>query len=263
MNHPMGNQTANSQKLTVIVPSFNEEKSIERCLKSVRWADELLVVDSYSTDRTLEIASNFADRIIQHEYENSARQKNRTIPQALHEWVLIVDSDERVSSALADEIQELLRRGPDREGYWIYRTNYLLGKPIKYSGWGRDKVLRLFCRDLGRYSNKRVHAEVELENTGILSGRIDHYSISDMPQWVSKINRYSSWKAEDKFQRQTRMPVLHLLFRPPIRFLKDFIFRLGFLDGWRGFLIAAMSAYAEFMMSAKLTRMTYTRRYLK
>lgn len=257
----MNIQTRDNQKLTVIIPCYNAEQSIEKCLQSVSWADELLVVDSYSTDRTLEIAANFTDRIIQHEYENSAQQKNRAIPRARHDWVLIVDSDEQVSSALADEIQQLLRQGPKKEGYWIYRQNYLMGKRVKHSGWGRDRVLRLFRRDLGRYSNKRVHAEVELENTGILTGRIDHHSIANMTEWVSKINRYSSWKAEDKFQKKTRLPVLHLLFRPPLRFSKDFIMRLGFLDGWRGFLIAAMSAYAELIMSAKLIRLTYARRH--
>jgi glycosyltransferase involved in cell wall biosynthesis len=259
----MNNRTRNSQKLTVITLCYNAEKTIEKCLQSIHWADELLVVDSYSTDRTLEIAANYTDRIIQHEYVNYARQNNWAIPQAKYGWVLIVDSDEQVSPALADAIQQLLQRGPDKEGYWIHRRNYLLGKPITHSGWGQDKVLRLFRRDLGRYSDKRVHAGIELEKTGSLPGHIDHHSISNMTEWVSKINRYSSWKAEDKFQKQTRLPVLHLLFRPPIRFLKDFIFRSGFLDGWRGFLIAAMSAYAELIMSAKLTRKTYTKRCLK
>ena len=164
----MNIQTQNIQKLTVIIPCYNAEKSIAKCLQSVSWADELLLVDSYSTDGTLKIAGSFADRIVQHEYENSAKQKNRAIPQAKHEWVFIVDSDDWISTGLADEIQELLRRGPDKEGYWIYRRNYLLGKRVRYSGWGHDKVLRLFRRDLGRYSDKRVHAEVELENTGTL-----------------------------------------------------------------------------------------------
>ena len=256
----MNIQTQNCQKLTVIIPCYNAEQSIEKCLQSVRWADELLVVDSYSTDGTLEIAAKHTDTIIQHEYVNYAQQNNWAIPQAKYDWVLILDSDEEVSPALAEAIQELLQRGPDKEGYWIDRTNYLLGKRIKHSGWGQDKVLRLFRRDLGRLSDKRVHAEVELQNTGTLRGHIDHHSVTGMAEWVSKITRYSSWKAEDKFQNQTRMPVLHLLFRPPFRFIKDFIFRLGFLDGWRGFLIAAMSAYAELIMSAKLTHKICTKR---
>jgi glycosyltransferase involved in cell wall biosynthesis len=256
----MSNRTDNRQKLTVIIPSYNEEQNIERCLKSVSWADEILLVDSFSTDRTLKIAKKYTPRILQHEYQNSAAQKNWAIPQAGHEWVLLVDCDETVSKPLGDEIRTLLGQDPAKDGYWIFRNNYLLGKRVKYSGWGRDSVLRLFRRDLGRYDEKRVHAEIRMKKTGSLKARLDHHSISSITAWVNKINRYSSWKAEDKYGKQVRAPVLHLLLRPPIRFIKDFIFRLGFVDGWRGFLIAAMSSYAELIMAAKLTWKTYLNR---
>jgi len=247
-------------KLTVIIPSFNEENNIEQCLQSVSWADEILVVDSYSNDRTLDIARKYTDRILQHEYIHSAAQKNWTIPQAKYGWILLVDCDEIVTDKLRNEIRELLRENPVCDGYWIYRHNYVFGKRIKYTDWGADRVLRLFRRDLGRYDEKRVHAEILLENTGTLKSRLVHYSINDMASWVAKVNRYSTWKAEDKFERQTRLPVLHLLFRPPLRFLKDFILRFGILDGWRGFLIAAMASYAELITAAKLTQMTYEKK---
>lgn len=244
------------QKLTVLIPCYNEEKNIEACLQSVLWADEILVVDSFSTDRTLDIVRQYTDRILQHEYINSASQKNWAIPQAKHDWVLIVDSDERIPLALGDEIKEILRKGPDKDGYWIGRKNYLMGKRVKYSGWGRDRVLRLFRRDLGRYQEKRVHAEIKLKNNGLLMTHLEHHSISSMTSWVAKINRYSSWKAKDKFERGITAPVFHLLFRPPFRFFKDFVLRLGMLDGWRGFLIAAMSSFAELVMAAKITQIT-------
>ena len=245
-------ETNQPQKLTVIIPCFNEEKNIETCLQSALWADEIFVIDSFSTDRTLDIATKYTQRILQHEYVNSAAQKNWAIPQAKYDWVLILDSDERIPIALRDEIQELLANGPDKDGYWISRNNYLMGKRIRYSGWGRDSVLRLFRKSSGRYEEKRVHAEVELKNTGMLKNRIDHNSISSISSWVRKINRYSSWKARDKFERGLAFPVLHLLFRPPLRFLKDFVLRLGMLDGWRGFLIAAMASFGELVMIAKL-----------
>jgi glycosyltransferase involved in cell wall biosynthesis len=256
----MSNGIENRQKLTVIIPSYNEENNIEGCLKSVSWADEILLVDSFSTDRTLEIAQKYASRILQHNYHNSAAQKNWAIPQAGHDWVLLVDCDETVSKPLGDEIRRLLRQAPPQDGYWIFRNNYLMGKRIRFSGWGRDSVLRLFRRDLGRYDEKRVHAEIKLERTGTLKERLEHHSISSITVWVAKINRYSSWKAEDKHEKQVHAPVFHLLFRPPLRFIKDFIFRLGFLDGWRGFLIASMSSFAELIMAAKLTRRTYRKR---
>lgn len=249
----MSNRAENRQKLTVIIPCYNEEHNIEKCLKSVAWADEILVVDSFSTDRTLEIAQKYTNRILQHEYRNSAAQKNWAIPKATHGWVLLVDCDETVSKPLCDEIRQLLRHDPPEDGYWIFRNNYLLGKRVKHSGWGRDSVLRLFRKDLARYDEKRVHAEVNLKRTGTLKERLEHNSITSISAWVNKINRYSSWKAEDKHDRQVPAPILHILFRPPIRFIKDFILRLGFADGWRGFLIAAMSAFAELIMAAKLT----------
>lgn len=247
-------------KLTVIVPCFNEEQNIETCLRSVVWADEILVVDSFSTDRSVDIARRYTDRIRQHEYINSAAQKNWIIPQAVNNWILLVDCDEKVTEQLRDEIVELMQNGPQKDGYWIYRNNFLLGKRIRYSGWGRDRVLRLFRKDMGRYDPKRVHAEINLKNTGLLKGRLDHHSVSSITSWVAKINRYSSWKAEDKIEMQVHLPILHLLFRPPIRFIKDFIFRLGILDGWRGFLIAAMSAFAELIMAAKLASKAYQKR---
>ena len=253
----MNSETDTRRKLTVIIPCYNEERNIERCLQSVLWADEILVVDSFSTDRTLEIAQQYTSRILQHEYRNSAAQKNWAIPRAGHDWILLVDCDETVSKPLGDEIRGLLGRAPARDGYWIYRNNFLLGKRVKYSGWGRDRVLRLFRKDLGRYDEKRVHAEIRIENTGMLKACLDHNSISSISAWVNKINRYSSWKAEDKYEKKVGAPILHVLFRPPIRFVKDFIFRLGILDGWRGFLIAAMSAFAELIMAAKLTWRRY------
>lgn len=245
------------RKLSVIIPCFNEEKNIEDCLKGVLWADEVIVVDSFSTDRTLEIAKRYTDRVVQHEYVNSATQKNWIIPQARHEWILIVDSDERVTPELKDEIIRILSSEQPKDGYRIRRKNFLFGREVKHSGWGRDSVLRLFRRDMGRYREKRVHAEIELENTGMLNGFFEHDSVSSLSDWVNKINRYSTWKARDKHEKGTLAPVLHMILRPPARFCKDFVVRLGFLDGWRGFLIASLSAFAELVMAAKIVQLSH------
>ncbi len=239
-------------RLSVIIPCFNEEKHIGDCLASVAWADEIMVVDSHSTDRSLEIARTYTDRILQRSYQNSADQKNWAIPQATHDWVLIVDCDERVTAELQREIQQILGKGPQFDGYWIGRQNYLFGKPVRYSGWGRDKVLRLFKKGLGRYADKRVHAEIQLDKAGLLQHKLAHFTVDSIDAWVTKINRYSSWKAEDKMAEKVSLAVLQLVLRPPIRFIKDFVFRMGMLDGWRGFLISAMSAFAELVMAAKL-----------
>jgi glycosyltransferase involved in cell wall biosynthesis len=244
-------------KLSVIIPCYNEENNIRQCLESVKWADEILVVDSFSTDKTLEIARKYTDRILQHEYINSAAQKNWTIPQASHDWILIVDSDERVTPELCNEIKSLLGHAPLKDGFWIRRKNFLFGEEVRHSGWGADSVLRLFRRDLGRYQEKRVHAEVELKNTEMLGGYLEHISVSSLTDWVNKINRYSSWKARDKYEKGTIAPILHMVLRPPVRFIKDYIFRLGILDGWRGFLISALSAFAELVMAAKVVQYSF------
>ncbi|MGD0819306.1 MAG: glycosyltransferase family 2 protein [Desulfomonilia bacterium] len=245
------------QKLTVLIPCFNEERNMEECLKSVSWADEIFIVDSYSTDRTLDIAKAYTDRIVQHEFINDAVQKNWAIPQATYDWILIVDCDERVPPELRDEIIDLLSNDQLKDGYWIFRKNYLMNKHVKYSSWGNDSVLRLFRKSKGRYEEKRVHGEIILSNTGVLNSTLDHYTVPSMGEWVNKINRYTLYKAQDKYDKGITFPVLYMLVRPPLRFLKDYVLRLGILDGWRGFLISAMGAFADLVMTAKLLEMTY------
>ena len=136
-------------KLTALIPCRNESVNIRDCLESVKWADEIFVVDSFSTDDTLDICREYTDRIIQHEYVNSAAQKNWAIPQATHSWVLIVDADERVPPDLADEIRRIVADDGPRDGYYLKRRSYFLGRLIHYSGWQHDRVLRLFRRDRG------------------------------------------------------------------------------------------------------------------
>src|SRR5262245_14253587 len=149
------------QRLTALVTCFNEEAMIGDCLRSIAFADEIMVVDSFSKDRTLEMARPLATRILQHEYVNPAAQKNWAIPQAAHDWVLILDSDERATPELASEIKQILEH-PAYDGYWVRRRNFFWGKEIRYGAWRSDKVLRLFRRDRGRYQDKQVHEEVEL-----------------------------------------------------------------------------------------------------
>jgi len=249
-----------SHMITVIIPCFNEEENIEACLRSVVWADEILVVDSFSTDGTLDIVRRYTDRIVQHEYINSAAQKNWIIPQARHEWVLVVDCDERVQEGLRDEILVLLRNNPVKDGYWIRRKNFLFGKEVKHAGWGTDSVLRLFRRDVGRYQKKRVHAEVELDRTGSLQGYLEHYTMPSLHEWMQKIDRYTTWKAQDKYEGGMVLPVVHMIMRPFISFFRDYILRLGILDGWRGFLISSMNAFAELVMAAKVVQIVHESR---
>jgi glycosyltransferase involved in cell wall biosynthesis len=148
-------------KLTAIIPTGNEEHNIREVLESVTFADEIMVVDSFSTDNTVAIAKEYTNFILQRDYKYSASQKNWAIPQATHDWILLVDADERVTPELQKEIKHILKNPPQHiTGYWIYRMNHFMGERVKYSGWQNDKVIRLFRKDHCKYEDKMVHAEI-------------------------------------------------------------------------------------------------------
>lgn len=243
------------EKLTAIVPVYNEEHNLEECLSGLTWADEILVVDSGSTDRTMEIAKRFTDRILVHEYVNSAAQKNWTIPQARHDWVLIVDADERVGPELRDEIKAVLGRpgGPDRDGYHIRRQNYFWGKEIRYCGWQHDRVLRLFNRHKGRYKEKEVHADIILQGrVGELSRPLHHYTYRNFKQYFSKFSRYTDWGAQELAKHGVRVRWDHLLLHPVFRFIRMYFVQRGFLDGIHGLVLCGLAAFSVFTKYAKL-----------
>src|SRR6185436_4357282 len=172
------------QPLTALVTCYNEEAMIGECLASIAFAQEIIVVDSFSTDRTVEIARPLATRILQHEYINPAAQKNWAIPQAAHDWVLILDADERATPELVVEVKQILEN-PKYDGYWIRRRNFLFGREIKHGTWRKDKVLRLFRRDKGRYQDKQVHEEIELATTpGWCRERLLHYSYRSLDDFT-------------------------------------------------------------------------------
>jgi len=241
------------EKLTVLVPTFNEETMIEECLRSVAWADELFVVDSFSQDRTPEMARGLGARLVQHEYVNSATQKNWAIPQASHPWVLLVDADERVTPELADEIRRLLEDGPGHDGYWIRRANHFLGRRMNHCGWETDKVIRLFRRDIARYETKEVHAEINLPGPlPILRHPLLHYSFRSFGQYWRKMEVYSDWGASQLWKEGKRAGPVSIGLRPIQRFLKMYVFRLGFLDGMHGLVLSMLGAFTVFLKYAKL-----------
>jgi glycosyltransferase involved in cell wall biosynthesis len=231
---------------------------IEGCLASAGFADEILVVDSFSTDETLAIARKHTDRILQHEYINSAAQKNWAIPQARHEWVLILDCDERVTPELASEIKTILE-APRYDGYWIRRQNFMFGKEIRYGTWSTDKVLRLFRRDLGRYENKHVHAEIELDGrVGWCRGKLAHHGFRSLSQYLSKMDRYSTWGALNARDFGLRGTGWRIAGHSLGSFLKSYLLRCGFLDGTEGLIIALMEAYSAFLKYAKLYELQHS-----
>lgn len=243
------------QLLTAIIPCKNEEKNIRACIESVlAVSDEILVADSGSTDRTLEIAGEYDCRIIEREYIYSADFKNWAIPQAKHHWILLVDADERVTSELSEEISQLMREEPDCDGYVIYRRNYIFGHVVKHSGWGTDNVLRLFKRDLSRYKDMRVHSEIVIKTgkVGKLRGKLEHYTYWKFAQIMEKYKRYATWAAEDLRDQGKKAGFLHLTCVPIWRFIRQYVLQRGFLDGIPGLIVCSLSMYYVFLKYAKL-----------
>lgn len=252
-------------KLTVLIPCKDERRNIRPCIESVRTiADEILIADSGSTDGTLDIVRQIGGcRTIEREYVNSADFKNWAIPQARHEWVLLVDADERVTEPLAEEIRQVLAAPPDNiDGYWVDRRNHYLGYPIRRCGWSPDSVLRLFRRDASRYRARFVHAEIDLaaRRVGHFRHPLLHYTTWDTDQYVEKLNRYAGWGARN-FTLERREPgTLSLLLSAPLRFVQLYFLRLGFLDGIPGFQVCMFAAFYSFMKKAKLWEMQHGRR---
>jgi glycosyltransferase involved in cell wall biosynthesis len=241
----------NRNRISVIVTTLNEQRTIGRCLESLRGFRDVLLVDSFSDDRTLEIAASYPVRIVQHRYESAARQKNWALQQVHHDWVLILDADEALTPDLRSEI-EALAEPPPREGYWIRRDSEYLGRRIRHCGWQRDKVLRLFRRDAGAYEELEVHEEVVLRSEpGILGARLLHDPYADVAHHLRKMKSYTALGARDFVHRGGRFAFLRMLFHPPFRFLRMYVMQAGILDGFQGFVLCLLSAYGVMLKYAK------------
>ncbi len=252
-------------KLTVLIPCKNERGNIRACIESVRSiADEILVADSGSTDGTLDIVRQMGGcRIIEREYVHSANFKNWAIPQCTHPWVLIVDADERVTDKLGGEIGQLLAAPPANvDGYWIGRKNHFLGYHIAHCGWNSDDVLRLFRRDVARYRERWVHAEIELRTDRVrrLKHPFDHFTAWSSEQHWKKLNRYATWGALNLRDEGNRITLFSMVFRAPLRFIQLYFVRLGFLDGIPGLHVCAYTAFYVFMKQARLWELEHAAR---
>lgn len=253
-------QTAQSaprrNKLTIIIPCCNEEDNIAECIETALWADEVFVVDSFSSDRTVEIARGYDVRLVQHEYVNSARQKNWAIPQAKCEWVMVLDADERITPELRARVEKLLAGKPQHAAYSIKRMSYFFGKMIRHCGWHKDYLTRLFKRDEGRYEDLEVHADVKVSGS---VGRIDqfliHYTDVSFEQYFEKFERYTTLSAADLYRKGVRATWFRMFARPVWRFVRMYFIRLGLLDGMHGLVLCGLSAMVVFTKYAKLWEM--------
>ena len=241
-------------KLSVVITTFNEAFNIGACLESVKWADEIIIVDSYSTDETVSISQQYTSKIFQRKYLGPADQKNWAIPQATHNWVLILDADERVSPSLKDEIITTLQQDQHKDAYWIPRQSFFMEKKVRFSGWQGDAVIRLIQRDKCRYNDQQVHEEIITEGieVGRLKNKLDHYTYKDMNHYIAKVERYAEWSAQDYFEKTPRVTFYHLWIKPAARFVKHYFFQLGILDGKVGFTISKIMAWSVYLRYAKI-----------
>ncbi len=250
----------NLSKISAIVTSFNEAANITRCLDGLEGFGEIILVDSFSADDTLELARKYPVTIYQRAYESAARQKNWALDRARYPWVLILDADEALTEPLKREIAELDETS-SADGFWIRRQSDYLGHTIKHCGWQRDKVLRLFRQDLGRYEEKAVHEEVTLNGrTAMMRDKLQHFPYPNVEAHFRKIREYSSRGAIDYVANGGRLAPVNMLLHPPFRFLRMYLLQLGILDGPKGFVLCLLSSYGVYLKYAKAWKRQRSRR---
>jgi glycosyltransferase involved in cell wall biosynthesis len=240
-------------RLSVVVVTLNEAERIRACLESVVWADELVVVDAESQDKTVLIARELTDRVVVRPWPGFAAQKNFAIAQASGDWILSLDADETVSAPLRAEIEAVVKGAGTAAGYTVPRRNVFWGAWVRHGGLYPDRQLRLFRRGHGRFLERAVHESVTVDGVvGRLTGHLEHRSYRDVADFLARADRYASLAADEWLAagRPVR-PLRDLVARPVGRFLGMYVARAGFLDGWRGFLLATLYAYYVFMRSAK------------
>jgi (heptosyl)LPS beta-1,4-glucosyltransferase len=246
-------------KLTVTVITRNEAANIAGALESVTWADEIVVVDSRSSDETVEIARRYATRVETRDWEGYSAQRNFAAEVASNDWILALDADERVPPALAAEIQQIMRDGPTAHGYRMPRVSYYLGRWIKGTDWYPDYQMRLYDRRFGRFNARKVHESVELleGKPGTLRSDLQHHPYRDISDHVTSIDHYTTLAAEEWFAAGRRTNPLDVVLHPPAAFLRNYVIRRGFRDGTAGFLISVLNSYYVFLKILKLWELQY------
>jgi glycosyltransferase involved in cell wall biosynthesis len=245
------------QRLSVVLVTRNEEERLRACLESVAWADEIVVVDAESEDKTATIAREFTDRVVVRPWPGYAAQKNVAIDLATGDWVLSLDADEVVSEALAADIRGVLTADGPADGYAVPRRNIFWGRWVRHGGLYPDLQVRLFRRGRGRFTARAVHESVSVDGrVERLAGQLEHRSYRDLSDFLARADRYATLAAEEAVAQGRRARVVDLVFRPLGRFLVMYVVRRGFLDGWRGFLLASLYAYYVLIRTAKIWERT-------
>jgi glycosyltransferase involved in cell wall biosynthesis len=238
--------------ISAVVITHNEEANIEECLRSVSWADEIVVVDAMSTDTTCDIARGFTDMVFSEPWEGYVTARRHAIASARSEWILSIDADERVTPELRAEIETHLA-DPEFDGYLIPRKAYFLGRWIKHCGWYPGYVLRLFRKDKARVTEKMVHEGIRVDGrVGTLKSSILHYTYRTVDAYFDRFNRYTSLAAKESRLRGKRVNLADILLRPVSQFFKMYVIKMGMLDGLQGLILCVFSASYVFTKYVKL-----------
>ncbi len=239
--------------LSISIITRNEEANIKRCLESVKWADEIIVVDSGSTDGTLEICKNYHCKIIETGWLGFGRTKQIGVNAATNNWILSIDADEEVSDKLKDKILELVQ-STQFHAFNIKRVSYYLKKRIQYSGWQTDYPLRLFNKKYGNFNDASVHESVVIdgENISIIQSLLYHYPFPTINSHIDKINHYSQLGAQKLFDKGKRTTLIYAVLSGIVKFIKMYLIKKGFLDGKEGFILAILSGFSSTLKYFKL-----------
>lgn len=240
------------KSISALIIAKNEEKNIEDCLKSVDWADEIILVDSKSTDKTIEIAKRYTDKIIEHDWQGYAFARDLSLKNANGEWIISLDADERVSAELKDEIQNLLQQENLKNGYLIPRRNYFLDKVIKTCFWYPDHQMRFFRKDSASVSQREVHEGFVVKGEhGVLKNDLIHFTHQDLHSTFDKINKYSSLEVKE-IENAKHVKKIDLVIHPIAAFLNHYISRKGYKDGIHGMMVSIIHAMTNMMRYMKL-----------
>jgi glycosyltransferase involved in cell wall biosynthesis len=245
---PLQQPTIALPKLSVIIPTYNEEAFLEDALFSVAFADEIIVVDSFSTDATPEIAKRYAHKFLQRKFDNFSAQKNFALKEATGDWVLFLDADERVTHSLENEIKQTLRN-PKHGGYKINFPHFYMNRFLYHHS---DDVLRLVRREGAKFTGS-VHEKLQCEGSiGKLKQKMLHFTYKGLTNYITKKESYAWFQARQHFEKEKKATWFHLFFKPAYRFFRSFILKGGFRDGVPGLTVAAVNAYGVFQRYVKL-----------
>lgn len=247
------------EKVSVTIITYNEEDNIRACLESISWADEIVVVDSGSHDKTVEICKEYTERVFFNTWEGMKEQKAYAVKKASHSWVFSLDADERVTEALKNFVLKELQN-PAADGYRFPRKNYFLGKWLKHGGWYPDHVLRLFRKDKGHFGGINPHDRVIIETGSVanIESPIIHITYKSLSQYIHKQNLYSSISAQEKVTtgKPGKVSSFMIVMKTAEKFFEVYIIKRGFLDGFHGLIAAIGATCAAFFKHAKIWELT-------